>query len=105
MQTQKGEDRNEREENLLVGALIALVVVVTGCSVEVPVSVTCTLKFESENDVTENRFDPRAGGDYYSMPMDGGEVILLLGAILMHRPVCKIAHMWTRSWGCWGARI
>ncbi len=68
----------------LVGLLVAVVLASTGCEeytlFELPVTVTCKLAFEDENDATEQRWDERVGGDYYSMPMDGGEVILLLGA-------------------------
>jgi hypothetical protein len=54
--------------------------------VEFPVTVTCRLAFEDENDATEQRWDERARGDCCSMPLDGGEVILLLGRMEVWDP-------------------
>jgi len=56
------------------------------CFLELPATVTCILAYESENDDTENRFDLRAGGDFYSMPPAGGQAILLMGGYLDFPP-------------------
>lgn len=62
-----------------LGLVAVLLFALTGCEAVRP---TCFLGYDSGNDITELRQDPRAGGDYYTMPADGGQVTLLLGGYL-----------------------